>query len=113
MILCGPDVVGFSDNVAWLRAVGGCWFGYSCARDVGLWFICLSVACSRAVGLSCFFVCVGFGCGCLVLFIRCFCLGLMPLSLCFRGGAVRFSFFMLALFGFVCILGWWALPVWL
>ena len=33
-----------------------------------------------------------------------FCFGLMPLLLCFRGGAVHFSFFLGAFFGFVCIL---------
>ena len=42
-----------------------------------------------------------------------FCIGQMPLSYIFRGGAVRFSFFLVAvwllvLFLVVC----WALPFW-
>ena len=41
-----------------------------------------------------------------------FCFGLMPLFLSFRGGPVRFSFFLGAFFGFVCILFWWALAFW-
>ena len=42
-----------------------------------------------------------------------FCFRLMPLLLCFRGGAVRFSFFLGAFFWLRMYFFWWDLPFWL
>ena len=38
--------------------------------------------------------------------------GRCPFSLVFRGDAVRFSFFLVAFLGFMCIVFWWALAFW-
>ena len=73
--LCVFFVLGFACFLAWpFRLVVRCWLLllllYACARVVGfvccMWWCCL-------LGVS--------------------CCGLLPLSLVFRGGAVRFSLF--------------------
>ena len=56
------------------------------------------VAFARVVGFV--GLLVWLGCLFLCCFIRCFCVGLMPLSYIFRGGAARFLFF-LGAFGFL------------
>ena len=48
----------------------------------------------------CWFACLGWVVLFLCCFIRCFCVGLMPLSYIFRGGAARFLFF-LGAFGYL------------
>ena len=76
----------------------------------GLVFCFVLVCLSRAVGFI-LFGCLWCWCPCVGVWVfgLCisgfFCTGLMPIYLSFRGGAVRFSFFLGAFFfGFVCIL---------
>ena len=92
--------------------MGGFGFVLSCARDVGLWFVvCLLVRGCGFYLLGCWWwLCPYVGIWFCVL--GDFCFGLMVLFLSFRGGAVRFSFFLGAFFGYVCILFWWALAFW-
>ena len=110
----GPDAVGSMGALAW--PVGSSWFVFflcpGCGLVVlllgfvwfpGLWGICLVVLLVVPV-CGCWILIFWFDwlfvlvCARMWVFGFClsgvFCFGLMPLFLCFRGGAVRFSFFL-------------------
>ena len=73
--VCFPGMWGLAWLFCWLCPYAGVGCGVSSLVD---WFFVLVVPV----------------CGCLTAVYQVFfCIGLLPLFLCFRGGAVRFSFF--------------------
>ena len=99
----GPDSVGSS--VTFARTVGGSWVVFPVPEMWACVLACFKFACPGLWDLFCLVDCDG--CSRMWVIGLClsgnFCIGLKPLFLCFRGGAVRFFIFFLGAFLASCV----------